>query len=207
MIPLEFRDLQLKKVVNWILTESSVYFKPSYPWGFPTLLQVEPTNLCNLRCQVCPVTTGMDRTSGHLDLGLFKNLIKELWRYLFLILFWDWGEPFLNPDAYKMIRYARSKEIKVMSSTNEHLFSEGSHAHDVVRSGLDVLIFSVDGITQETYERYRTRSQLAYVLEGIRRVVAEKHRIKSKTPLINLRFIVMKHNEHEIPHLKELLDH
>ena len=204
LIPFEFENVPLKKMINWILTEGSVFFKPARPWGFPTILQIEVTSHCNLRCRVCPVTTGMDRLSGDMDWGLFKKTIDELGDYLLLILFWDWGEPFLNANAYEMIRYAHSRGIKVMSTTNGHVFASGNHAQNVVESGLDVLVFSVDGITQETYQRYRAAGRLETVLEGIKKVVAEKKSLKSKTPLVNFRFIVMKHSEQEIPQLREL---
>ena len=118
-------------------------------------------------------------------------------------MFWDWGEPFLNPHAYDMIRYAHEAGIKVVSSTNGHIFASEGHAREAVESGLDVLVFSVDGISQETYQRYRAKGRLEVVLEGIRRVVAEKRRLGSRTPVVNLRFIVMKHSEHEIPRLEE----
>lgn len=204
LIPFEFEGLPLKKIINWILTEGSVFLKPARPWGFPTILQVEVTSRCNLRCQVCPVTTGMDRLSGDMDWGLFKKTIDELKDYLLLILFWDWGEPFLNPNAYEMIRYARNRGIKVMSTTNGHVFASGNHAQNVVKSGLDVLVFSVDGVTQETYQRYRAAGRLETVFEGIRKVMAAKKFLESKTPLVNFRFIVMKHNEEEIPQLMDL---
>ena len=203
LIPFEFENLPMKKIINWIFTEGSVFIKPTRPWGVPTILQVEPTNRCNLRCRVCPVTTGMNRPLGDMDESLFRKTVDELADYLLLILFWDWGEPFLNPNVYEMIRYARSRGIRVMSSTNGHIFASKDHAQNVVKSGLDVLVFSVDGITQETYQHYRNEGRLESVIEGIRKVVAEKKSLKSKTPLVNFRFIVMKHNEGEIPHLKE----
>ncbi len=204
LIPFELKGLPLKKIINWILTEGSVFFKPARPWGFPAILQVEVTSHCNLRCRVCPVTTGMDRFSGDMDRELFRKAIDEVGDYLFLILFWDWGEPFLNPNAYEMIRYARNRGIKVMSTTNGHVFASGDHAQKVVKSGLDVLVFSVDGVTQETYQRYRAAGRLETVFEGIKKVIAAKKLLASKTPLVNLRFIVMKHNEQEIPQLKDL---
>ena len=202
LLPLTIEELPLKKIKNWLLTESSLALKPSRPWGFPTILQVEPTSRCNLRCTVCPVGTGLGRPEGDMDLSMFRRIMDELGDYLLVILFWDWGEPFLNPDAYEMIRIARGAGIKVVCSTNGHLFAGGDHARRAVDCGLDVLIFSVDGITQETYQRFRRQGDLAKVLEGIRQVVAEKERVHSDTPLVNFRFIVMRHGEHEVPRLE-----
>jgi MoaA/NifB/PqqE/SkfB family radical SAM enzyme len=103
-----------------------------------------------------------------------------------------------------MIAYARARGIRVVSSTNGHIVSQGENAEKIVRSGLDTLIFAVDGITQESYARYRCGGSLETALEGIRKVVKQKLILNSKTPLVNFRFIVMKDNEHEIPAVKEL---
>jgi radical SAM protein with 4Fe4S-binding SPASM domain len=203
-IPYAFENVRYAKILNWLLTETSVYFKPARPWGLPTLLQVEPSAHCNLKCVACPVTEGMNRPSGHMDYGLFKKVIDEVGGYLFLLLLWDWGEPFLNPSIYDMISYAKQRGIKLVSSTNGHVFANGKHANQLVRSGLDALIVAVDGITQESYQRYRRDGSLELALNGIRNIVAQKRARGSDTPLINLRFVVMKHNEREIPALDPL---
>lgn len=202
-IPHRFRNVPLKKILNWLLVETSVFLMPSRPWGWPTHLQVEPTNLCNLRCALCPVTEGLERPPGHMDMGLFRKLIDEAGDYVFLVILWDWGEPFLNPDLCDMISHARRRGIKVITSTNGHVAAREGHTERLVRSGLDSLIFAVDGITQETYERYRAGGSLEQVTAGIRKVVEAKRRLASRTPFVVLRFIVMKHNEHEVPGLKD----
>ena len=200
-IPYQFCDVPVKKILNWILVEASIFLKPARPWGWPTHLQVEPTNLCNLRCALCYVTEGLRRSSGHMSLDTFRRVIDEIGDYVYLILLWDWGEPFLNPSVYDMIAYAKEHSIKVVSSG--HIFATGDHAERLVRSGIDSLIFAVDGITQETYERYRGDGNLDAVIAGIKRVVAVKRALNTPTPLINFRFIVMRHNEHEIPMLED----
>jgi radical SAM protein with 4Fe4S-binding SPASM domain len=202
LLPFTFQKVPLKKLMNWVLTEASVHVKPERPWGMPTVVQLEPTNHCNLRCAICPVTTGMDRASGYMDFALFKKLIDEVGEYLFLLLLWDWGEPLLNPAIFDMISYARRKGIKVSTSTNGHLLSRDDYAERVVTSGLDTLIVAVDGISQETYQRYRQGGQLNQVLQGVKKVVQKKRDLNALTPRINFRFIVMKHNEHEVPQLK-----
>ncbi len=198
LIPLHYQGVPLRKIANWLLTESSILVRPSRPWGMPTVLQVEPTTRCNLRCKVCPVTSGLGRPRGEMDLGLYRRLIDELSQHLLLMMFWDWGEPFLHPAAYEMIRYAKRAGIKVMASTNGQLFADPRHARRVVRSGLDVLIFSVDGLDQQTYEQFRDGGRLDRALEGIRQVVAEKRRQGAETPLVNFRYIVTRHGEKDL---------
>lgn len=178
--------------------------RPETPLGWPTHLQIEPTTHCNLRCLLCPVNTGLNRPPGHMDFTVFQKVVDEVGEYVFFILLWDWGEPFLNPQIYDMIRYASERRIKLISSTNGHLLAQRDHADRVVRSGLDTLIVALDGVTQETYEKYRQGGNLDDVLRGIRTLVARKQALNSKTPLINLRFLVMRHNEHEMPKLPEL---
>ena len=205
-IPLEFGNLPLRKVVNWILIEIGCILHQARPWGLPTHLQIEPTNRCNLRCALCHVAKGLNRSKGFMDPDIFKKLIDEIGDYVFLILFWGWGEPFLNPAAYEMIAYAKRKKIKIVSSTNGHIFSEDDHAERLVRSGLDALIVAIDGISQESYVRYRRRGELAKVLKGVEKIVQAKRVIQSVTPIINLRFLPMRHNEHEVPQLKSFAD-
>lgn len=193
-----------KKLINACLAEASIFFKPERPWGWPTNLMIEPTNYCNLRCALCPVTTGLDRPPGNMDFELFKKVIDEIGDYIFTMLLWDWGEPFLNRSVYEMITYAKRKDIKIISSTNGHLFSLPENADRLIRSGLDSIIFAVDGVTQETYERYRQGGTLETALQGVRNVVDRKKALGLKTPFVIFRFIVMRHNEHEIPMVKDL---
>jgi radical SAM protein with 4Fe4S-binding SPASM domain len=203
-IPYTFHQVPFKKILNWILVEIAAMARPERPLGWPTHLQIEPTTYCNLRCLLCPVNTGLNRPRGHMDLKVFQKVVDEMGEYVFFILLWDWGEPFLNPQIYEMIRYASERGIKLVSSTNGHLLAQDDHADRVVRSGLDTLIIALDGITQETYARYRQGGELDAVLKGIRTVVARKRALNSDTPLINLRFLAMRHNEHEIPRLPGL---
>lgn len=203
-MPFVFEDVPVRKILNWILVEASILIKPERPWGWPTHVQLEPTNVCNLECVLCPVTEGLGRPVRHMELRTFEKLIDELGQYVFITLLWDWGEPFLNPAIYDMIAYAKNRKIGVISSTNGHVFATGDHAERLVDSGIDYIIVAVDGVTQETYEQYRQRGDLATVKAGIERIVEARRALHSSTPLIDLRFVVMKHNEHQIPQLNEL---
>ncbi len=203
-IPYRFEGVPRRKVLNALLAESSVYFKPLRPWGWPTHLMIEPSSRCNLRCSLCPISSGLARPQGFMAFDTFKKVLDEIGDYVFTLLFWGWGEPFLNPRGFEMIAYAKTKGMKVISSTNGHLFARQEYADRLVRSGLDTIIFAIDGVTQATYERYRQGGRLETALAGIRTVAARKKALGSRTPLINFRFIAMAQNEHEIPMVKEL---
>jgi radical SAM protein with 4Fe4S-binding SPASM domain len=203
-MPFRFDNVPMKKIVNWILAEASIYVRPERPWAWPTHFQIEPDARCNLRCVICPVTMGMNRPVGSMDPALFRKLIDEVGDYVFLILLWDWGEPFLNPSLFEMISYATERGIKVICSTNAQLLGQDDRAELVIEAGLDALIVAMDGITQETYQRYRQTGSLQSMLAGVRSLVAKKRELEADKPLINLRFLIMKHNEQEVPRLKEM---
>jgi len=203
-IPYRFYNVPPRKILNWLRAEISARGRPRKTWGLPTHLQIEPTNKCNLKCELCPVSGQMSRPSGFMDVDLYQKLLDEIGAHVFLILLWDWGEPFMHPSAFEMISDAHRRGIRVVSSTNGHLFTNEQKADDAILSGLDTLIFAIDGVSQETYEEYRHQGSLKSAMGGIRTLIRRKKALGSVTPLINFRFIVMKHNEHEVPALPAL---
>lgn len=200
-----FTKLSNRRLWNWLLTELSAAMKLSLSWGYPTHMMIEPTNICNLRCSVCPVGNGaMTRPSGMMSLENYKKIIDEMGECLLLLLLFDWGEPFLNENLCEMIQYAKGKGIKVVTSTNGHFIYDEGRAKKVIDSGLDVLIFAVDGSHQETYEKFRVGGNLEIVLKSLKLILKTKRQMGAPSPLINLRFIPMRHNEHEITEIKEM---
>jgi radical SAM protein with 4Fe4S-binding SPASM domain len=171
----------------------------------PGFISIETANYCNLNCPECPVG---QREPGVLDrlrfdLDLYKRMIDELKPTLQHVILYFQGEPLLNKQLPEFIEYAHKARIYTSTSTNAQLLYE-STAKELVLSGLDKLIISADGSTQETYETYRVGGQLEKALEGIRHVVRWKDELKSVTPLIELQFIVLKSNEHQMEEMKKL---
>jgi len=202
------KTLTWRRVLNAIKIFSSFILsaitKKTIVWGVPVIVNVEPTNICNLRCPLC--ITGsmqMERPYGRMDFNTFKKAIEPVADKIIYITLYHQGEPYLNSDFNRFVTFAVEKGIYVTTSTNAHFFDE-QLALDVVRSGLDSMIISVDGVTQETYAHYRRGGDLEKVKQGIRNLVAAKKQLKSKTPYLFMQFLVMKHNEHEIPAMKQL---
>jgi radical SAM protein with 4Fe4S-binding SPASM domain len=165
-------------------------------WGHPFMLMVEPTNYCNLKCPLCPSGNGqLSRNRGHMRLEDFKSLVDQVHDRVFMIMMWNQGEPFLNRSFNEMVRYAHDRRIFTFVSTNGHFIRTESQAGAIVDSGLDEIIFSVDGVDQATYEKYRVGGRLERVLTGIRLLVQAKEQRRAISPLVNLQFIVMKHNQ------------
>jgi radical SAM protein with 4Fe4S-binding SPASM domain len=202
-VPYKFKKIPLKKLLNYVIAIASAKLKTKRPWGYPIFLQIEPSSNCNLKCPMCPVTDGINRSSGNLNFSILKKIIDQIGEYIFVAILWDWGEPFLNPDLFKMINYARLKGIKLVCSTNGQLIRNVEHAEKIVDSGLDSLIFAIDGITQQTYQQFRKGGKLNILLQGIEYLIQAKERLNSKTPIINLRTVVTRNNEDELPSMVE----
>lgn len=172
--------------------------------GLPMAIAIEPTTSCNLRCPECPSgLRSFTRPTGMLTTSLFDKTLEELADSLFYLTFYFQGEPYLHPDFLAMVSSARAKGIYTATSTNAHYLSDAM-AKRTVESGLSRLIISIDGTTQETYEAYRIGGSLEKVLDGTRRVVAWKKKLKSATPHIIFQFLVVRPNEHQIHEVKSL---
>lgn len=173
-------------------------------WGQPISVSFEPTTSCNLRCPECPSgLRAFTRPTGMLKENFFTQTIDELHKDLLYLVFYFQGEPYLNPDFLSMVRYASGKGIYTATSTNGHYLND-ENARRTVESGLDRLIISIDGATQETYQQYRVGGQLRKVVEGARNIVAWKKKLGSRTPYIFFQFLVVKPNEHEVKDIQQL---
>lgn len=175
--------------------------------GYPTKLMIEPTSICDLRCPLCPTgSRTLTRTKGVLSLDLFHALIDELDPYLSTLLLWNYGEPFLNPRIFDMIAYSHDRGIRTVCSTNGYplhiRFPE--NIVNLLRCGLDHLIVSVDGAKPETHSTYRIGSDLAALIRGLRTLVELKRSEAVNAPLIEVRFLVMRHNEAELMEMHRL---
>lgn len=202
--------LTWRRFINAYKVLSSYYYSKwtgkAVQWGLPISISFEPTTSCNLRCPECPSgLRSFTRPTGMLQDDFFRSTIDQLHRELFYLVFYFQGEPYLNPDFLNMVRYAAAKKIYTATSTNGHYLTE-DNARRTIESGLDRLIISIDGTTQEVYEQYRVGGNLQKVLEGTRRVVAWKKKLKSRTPFIIFQFLVVKPNEHQLEDAKKLAD-
>jgi radical SAM protein with 4Fe4S-binding SPASM domain len=172
--------------------------------GMPFAISIEPTTSCNLRCPECPSgLRSFTRPTGMLDPEFFKKVIDDIHRDLIYLVFYFQGEPYLHPQFLDLVAYAKSKKIYTATSTNAHYLND-EHAKRTVESGLDRLIISIDGTTQETYQQYRVGGNLEKVMEGTRNIIKWKKKLNSHTPHVIFQFLVVKPNEHQINDVKKL---
>lgn len=182
----------------------SAWFKKPIHWGKPIALSIEPTTTCNLKCPQCP--SGLrqfTRPTGNLNTELNETILRQAGRQLHYINYYFQGEPFINPDFIDLVKAARRRNIYVVTSTNAHFIS-AEIADKIVDSGLSELIISIDGLTQETYEKYRINGKLEKVIAGTKNMVAARQKNKGKGPVLVFQFLVTRYNENEIKTLQNL---
>jgi MoaA/NifB/PqqE/SkfB family radical SAM enzyme len=192
------------KITNLVSVKAQKWLKFDTVRGMPYRYNIDPVNICNLKCPVCPTglgTLGRERT--RMDLDNFKRIVDQIVRHAYVLELYNWGEPFLHPHIFEMITYAHKKKISVRLSSNMNYFS-AKMATSVVASGLDRVIVSIDGSTQESYEKYRKGGKLNRVFDNIRLIVEEKKRQRSAYPFILVRMLINRYNEHQVDELRAI---
>lgn len=201
------RHLTYKKFVNFAKTEINFLKKEDHLNSYPYILKIEPSNICNLRCSYCyddrrePFDN--ERPYGRMSFEHFKLLIDEIGEYLFKINLYGFGEPWLFPETFEMIRYATDQNIGVAVSSNMNLKRDDLH-RDILDSGLEVLIVSIHGMSQETYSQFMKGGELDVALKNVEKVVKERQARKSSVPFIDWQYCVTGFNEHEIAEARKM---
>ena len=193
-----------RKLANYLRIELDLKLRRETTRALPYCLVIDPANACTLRCPFCP--TGRNkgtRTKGLLRWEDYVKVMDQLGPYLLKTEFYNWGEPTLNPRLYDMISYAKGFGMETYLSSHLNDFGP-EDARKMLDSGLDFLILSFDGASQETYARYREGGDFDKALENLRVLLAARAARGAKKPFIAWKFLVFRHNEHEIETARDL---
>lgn len=167
--------------------------------GYPLALTLEATNVCNLRCPYCFTGVGeVTRERSMMPMPLYRKIMDELGGYALIVEYYNWGEPLLNKNIEEMIRIASGKGCSTIVSTNLSIPLDAARAEALVSSGLAILGAGIDGVTQESYEKYRVGGNLEMVLHNMRLLAEAKRKLRSESPMLCWSFHVFEHNRHEV---------
>ena len=163
----------------------------------PEFIALEPADYCMLRCRECPVgrREQNDVSAGRHTMPpeLYKRLIDEVAPYTHTIILHFQGEPLLSPYLSDMVAYAHQRRLYTMLSTNAQTLTE-ERAQALAKAGLDKIIISVDGLTQEVYAQYREGGSLEKALSGIKVMAQIPYK---KRPEIVMQCLMLRQNEHQ----------
>ncbi|MDD8026086.1 MAG: radical SAM protein [Acidobacteriota bacterium] len=166
----------------------------------PPRIFLEPTVGCNLSCleAVCAKESGIiaTRSRPFFPLDEFRRVMDEVGPGLVRLDLFNYGEPFVHPQAVAMIEYVKERfpRVYLYISTNGLLLDEAGMKR-LIAAGLDEITFSVDGPDQKTYEKYRRGGDLAKALEVMKTLVRLRNEAGREVPFINWRYILFNWND------------
>ncbi len=164
----------------------------------PLSYSIEPTNHCNLKCPECPSGLGtLTRPLGLLKFDEFKEWIDQIKSTGFYVQLFFQGEPFINKHLPEMISYAQKNKVYISISTNGHFINE-TNVDFILNNAPDKMIYSVDGLDEKSYQNYRVGGTFKQADDGLRTLIRRKIERGFKKPYVELQFIVMKQNEHQL---------
>jgi radical SAM protein with 4Fe4S-binding SPASM domain len=169
------------------------------PPARPTVFQVELTNHCPMRCEMCPRTHRMSRPLGYMSREVYERVIDQAMRSTSKLFLHHFGDSLVHPDIGEYIRYARSRGIGTYLSANPILLTP-PRVEALVESGLDELVLSLDGVTSETSALVRGKAAANVELaeKRVRELLDHRRRAGSKKPFVIMQIVRQRQNLHEV---------
>jgi MoaA/NifB/PqqE/SkfB family radical SAM enzyme len=193
------------KITNLLIAKYEFTHRHVELISHPVGLLVDPSNGCGLRCPGC-VHSGKtpiwDWQSAILKENVFRDFLNQHGPFAVEIYLANYGEPLLSALTPRLIKYAR--ELGLPTFTSSSLSVPPRMLDGLVESGLNFLICSIDGATEEVYRRYRRGGDFESVIRNIKSLVATKRKLGSYTPVLHWQFLVFEHNRHEVEAVEQL---
>lgn len=167
----------------------------------PKMIQIEPTNFCNLKCPACS-SAFIKEKNKYLTTDEFIHIADQI-PHNSTILLYHFGEPFLNPDIFDIISEGKKRKFRLLLHSN--LNFEKTLIPRIVESGLDYLSASIDGATEETYSLYRLKGDFNLALDNFRELVRLRKEKAANHLVIKFQVVMNKYNMKEKDEFKKIL--
>jgi MoaA/NifB/PqqE/SkfB family radical SAM enzyme len=159
----------------------------------PLKLHLEPTSVCNLRCPMCPqAIDAVKGDTGYIDLDVYKKIVDEAAGHVLEINLFFRGEPLLHRHMPELLRYGRSKGVRLHVNTNATILRE-KQARMLIEDGASKVTISFDGPDKAAYEMMRKGAKYETTLENVRQflgMVKEYRAARQKTPYTVMQVIL-----------------
>ena len=135
----------------------------------PQVFTIETNLTCNLKCPECAIGGSLvNRAKGFMKFDQFRIIADKIRPFVKLCYLFNWGEPLLNPDIFKIIGHAASNfNAHIVISTNGLLMTEKA-AQQLIESGVSEVLVSIDGMSQKVYEKYRIGGNAQKALSSLK---------------------------------------
>lgn len=197
------KRINTKRLFNILVLLAELKLKKSKLISRPIIAKINTYPFCNLRCPGCLGKKDHFRSQNILTFEKYKTIIDKISDYLMLVILYDEGEPLLNKDISKIIRYTHNLNISTSISSNLSMALSNQAIDDLVLSGLDRLRIALDGMSQDVYERYRVHGNLNLVKSNLERILQTKNRHNRRTPVIEIQYLNFGYNAHQLEEAKQ----
>ncbi len=170
----------------------------------PRSIYIEPTSRCNELCQQCPRTLLSREDDRDLSYENFCYIVDQF-PVLERVVLHGLGEPLLNKDLPRMIRYLKERGTYVLFNSNGILLN-AKRGQALIDAGLDEYRLSMDGATRETYALVRGVDAFDKIWRNVKAFIAMQKAQDAAKPAFSLWFTAMRENLHELPALIDLAD-
>ncbi len=179
------------------------------PTIYPGVLQIEPTNRCNLRCIMCPHGCDKIKEYHDLDFDTFKKIVDEVFRYGYLrgVHIQGLGEPLIYKQLIDTIKFCKEKNLETYFNSNLTLLSE-EMAEKLVDIQHNKIAVSIDTVDPNLYKWIRPGGKsitLEKVLNNMKMLAEIKKKKNSKFPIIAVHAILFNSTVEEIPQMVKTL--
>ena len=206
-ILLEFKKRYLNYRSGWRGQPKNCFNKKLFGDSFrklelsPLCIDLELASVCDLACPHCYRQT-MATPDKIMNKKLAFKLIDQAAELKVPSMKFNWrGEPLLNPAIFEIINYAKSSGVlETIINTNATELDEEA-SKKIIKSGLDLMIYSFDGGTKSSYEKMRPgrfkENTFNKVINNIRKFSEIKNNLKAKFPRTKIQMVLTKDTRNE----------
>mgnify|MGYP001558965945 CR=1 FL=1 len=164
--------------------------------ALPLEVTIEPNNICNLRCIMCPYKR-MKRKRETMSMELFKKIVDQAKEVGCKdIHLTQYNEPFTDKLLFERLAYIRSKGMRSSFYSNGTILDK-KIIDKILETPADLIRFSVDGVSKKTFESIRIGANYDKVVSSIQELYKEREKRKLKLPVIEVFFTILDKNKKE----------
>lgn len=174
--------------------------------AMPTWINLTGTTVCNLKCFMCNQFLDPESPKWFMTDEVYDRVVAELYPFAKTVQFSAFGEPLMTPKMEQKLDDLIRTNTKLEIVTNATLMMKESRFREKLLETLELVTFSVDGSTRETYNSIRTGADFDQVMANIRAFAARRKEMPAeKRPRMNFNYIMMKRTVAEAPRFVEMV--
>lgn len=192
------RYFTFKKFFNLLLNLYECKTKKIIVKAIPFIIYIDVSNICVLNCPLCPTgRKDQSQLKSTIKFEEFKQIFDKVKDYLFDVKLYNWGEPFLCRDLFKIVDYCHKNNVGVRLHSNLNYYTD-EILENIVKYKIDYLHLSIDGYSQKAYESYRVNGDIGKVFKGLEKIQKLKQELNGKYPVIHWGYLINNKNKDEV---------